>query len=99
MARKTKAEAAVTRDADLRHLGDVAVEGLVHRHAAEAALGQILAPLGLGGGQRQRVAVARMLGEQCQPVVDRVLARGAGELVDDDFGGKRRASRSHHDRD
>ena len=68
--------AALRVEADLGDLGDVGLEGLVHRDAADAALRQRRAPARLLRGKLEHAAVPRMVLQQRQTELDRVLAGG-----------------------
>ncbi len=64
---------------DLRH---IAVEGLVHRHAAPAPGRRGPAPARLVGGQFQHRTPAGVAGQQFQPQVQRVASRRLRRPVD-----------------
>ena len=78
---------AAVFDRRLHHIRHHRVKRLVHRHTPGASCGQrALAVARLVHRQLQRAAVARVLGaEVFHPVGDRVLAGGAGDLVDQCF--------------
>ena len=75
------ADAAVLHG-DLRHLGDVAVERVVHGQAAEASRRQRPAPAGALGGQVQDAEVPRVPRQQGPAIGERILARRVRQLVD-----------------
>ncbi|MNG18844.1 hypothetical protein D3C84_1029470 [compost metagenome] len=54
----------------------------MHRHAQGMAVWQWSLPVGFFHGQVQDAQVSRMLFKQCSSVFHRILARRAGQLVD-----------------
>src|SRR5438445_1331040 len=74
---------SVRADRDLRDLSAKAAEGLHHRDSAVNAGGERLAPAGFFGGELERALVARLLAEERAPELERILARGVRELVDE----------------
>ena len=80
---------------DLRDFGDVAAERLGHRDAPRPARRQRRAPARLLGGQLEhRLCGGACFVQQRAAELDRVLARGRGQLVDEALDDERRSARS-----
>src|SRR3546814_14734354 len=68
-------DGAVVGDRDLGHLGDEAIEGLVHRDAPRAPGRRRLVPARLLRRQPEHAGMARMFGQEIEAERDREIGR------------------------
>src|SRR6187549_1453471 len=68
---------------DVRHVGDDAAEALGDGDAAAFAGRQRAAPVGQACGALERRAEPRLIGQEIAPELERILAGGMRELVDE----------------